>query len=297
MLLPVTRQAVLEARRAAMARRRRTGRPLRRPPPQLQPDAIRRAYLGALLAVLGRARDLVRQRLVPELPHLVAQADAERMDSRARLDESTNDVNRIVDEISDDWFREMTNERLAALARSFGHRVSDFQRRQLAKQFKALLGIDVLQLEPWLGPKVEAFAGESVALIKSVAQRHFADLETKVVAGLRTGQRWEDLADLIEERYGVAESSAKLVARDQVGKLFGDLNRVRQQSLGVTSFVWRTMNDNRVRDEHELLDGKTFSWDDLPAEGQPGEAINCRCFADPIIDELAGEDEAGGPAP
>lgn len=270
-----------------MARR---GSARRRPPPQLQPDAIRQSYFGALQGVIGRARELVLNRLVPELPRLAQQAAAEHADSTARLDESTNDVNGLLDQISDEWFAEFPNEKLARLAATFGQRTADFQRQQLSKQFQATLGIDLHKFEPWLGRRIGAFTGENVALIKSVAQRHFADLETKLVAGLRSGQRWEDLAQLLQDRYGVAESSAKLVARDQVGKLFGDLNRVRQGKLGVTSFVWRTMNDNRVRDEHELLDGRTFSWSSLPQEGAPGEPINCRCWAEPDLSDLPASD-------
>lgn len=279
------RLAVLMARRAVLQSSARA----RRPPPQLQPDAIRRSYFAALREVIGFARSLEQRHLVPELQRLATQAAAERVDSATRLDESTGEVNRIIDLISDEWFKEFPNERLARLAEKFGRRTADFQRAQLSKQFQAKLGIDVVGAEPWLGKAVGSFAGENVALIKSVAQRHFADLETKLVSGLRQGQRWEDLAGLIEERYGVAESSAKLVARDQVGKLFGDVNRIRQSNLGVTSFVWRSMADNRVRDEHELLNGETFPWDAPPEEGIPGEAINCRCFADPVLDDGAAE--------
>jgi len=202
-----------------------------------------------------------------------------------RVDE-TVDLNRIIDAVTDAWFSEFPNQVLAKLAETFAERTSDFQREQLAKQFKAALGIDIYRSEPWLAPRIADFTAENVALIKSVAQRHFTDLETKLSAGLREGQRWEDLATLIEDRYGVAESSAKLVARDQVGKLYGDLNATRQQNLGVTSFTWRTMSDNRVRDEHELLEGKTFEWSDLPEEGQPGEPINCRCWAEPDLSGL-----------
>lgn len=263
----------------------------KRMPRQQQPDAIRLAYFAALLKVMGTLRELVREKLEPELPHLVERAALARADSVARLDE-TSSLNKIIDAIAEEWFATFTNEQLAELVGTFATRTADFQREQLAKQFKARLGIDIYRSEPWLAPKIADFTSENAALIKSVAQRHLSDLETKVAAGLREGQRWEDLATLIEDRYGVAESSAKLVARDQVGKLYGDLNATRQQSLGVTSFVWRSMKDNRVRDEHELLDGETFEWSDPPEEGQPGEPINCRCFADPVLDELLTDEAA-----
>jgi SPP1 gp7 family putative phage head morphogenesis protein len=279
--------AAIRARRAGMKAIGLLPR-RRRPAPQLQPDAVRMAYFAALLDAIGRARVLVRARLVPLLPSYAAEAALERLDG-LRRDAWAQSVNDLLDSLSDAWFAEWPNERLRRLAEVFADRTSDFQREQLAKQMMATLGIDVARYEPWLRPQIATFTGENVALIKSVATDFFGDLEKRLVAGLRTGQRWEELADLVEERYGVTESRAKLIARDQVGKLYGDLNRTRQTQLGVSRYVWRTLKDNRVRDEHAALEGKTFSWDDPPEDGHPGEAINCRCFADPVLDELLGE--------
>jgi SPP1 gp7 family putative phage head morphogenesis protein len=257
----------------------------RRPPPQLQPNAVRIAYFGAIVDAIGRARTLVRERLVSRLPAFAAEAALERMDG-LRRDAWAQSLNDLLDSLSDAWFAEWPNERLRRLAEVFGERTSDFQREQLAKQMKATLGIDVVRYEPWLRPKIATFTGENVALIKSVASDFFGDLEKRLVAGLRSGQRWEALADEIEERYGVTESRAKLVARDQVGKLYGDLNRTRQTQLGVSKYRWRTMRDNRVRDGHELREGEEYSWDEPPEDGHPGEPINCRCNAEPVLDEL-----------
>jgi SPP1 gp7 family putative phage head morphogenesis protein len=269
----------------------------RRPPPQLQPDAIRTAYFGAVLGALGRAREIVRERLEPELAALAAEAQNGRGDG-IRTDKDPASVNDLIDGISDAWFEEFPNERLARTAEKFATRTAKFQREQLSKQFKAVAGIDVVQAEPWLGPKVKAFTAENVALIKSVASDHFADIEKRLGAGLSRGERWEDLAKTIGDRYEVAASRAKLIARDQVGKLYGDLNRTRQTQLGVTSFVWRTMKDNRVRDEHAALDGETFAWTDPPEDGIPGEAVNCRCWGEPVMDEIAPmEATAGGELP
>jgi SPP1 gp7 family putative phage head morphogenesis protein len=98
---------------------------------------------------------------------------------------------------------------------------------------------------------------------------------------------------MLEERMGVAESRANLIARDQVGKLFGQLNEKRQTELGVTGYVWRTVHDNRVRELHEDRDGQHFDWNDPPEEtpddGHPGTPIQCRCYAEPDLTEIFGE--------
>jgi len=47
-------------------------------------------------------------------------------------------------------------------------------------------------------------------------------------------------------------------------------------------YIWRTAGDSKVRSSHADRDGKTFSWDNSPAGGHPGEAPNCRCEAEDV---------------
>lgn len=47
-------------------------------------------------------------------------------------------------------------------------------------------------------------------------------------------------------------------------------------------YIWRTAGDNKVRASYEANDGKIFRWDSPPPTGNPGDAINCRCTAQPV---------------
>ena len=66
-------------------------------------------------------------------------------------------------------------------------------------------------------------------------------------------------------------------------RLAGRINVERQQALGVDRYVWRSRDDAFVRDLHPDHDDKTFFWDEPPEGGHPGEAGNCRCFAEPFV--------------
>ena len=46
---------------------------------------------------------------------------------------------------------------------------------------------------------------------------------------------------------------------------------------------WRTVGDSRVRTAHRAREGQIFAWDKPPSDGHPGQPINCRCYAEPII--------------
>jgi SPP1 gp7 family putative phage head morphogenesis protein len=282
--------AEIRVRRAMMARsgRRRSTRAL---PRQLQPDAIRLSYFGALRAMVREASTRVLTALKPRFAEFVRDYAPTKRDS---LHADAIDFNSFFDSIARDFFKEWGNTRFAQLARSIANRTASFQHQELGKQFKAAFGIDILKVEPWLLPRVQAFTTENVALVKSIPERYLGDVESQIIRGMRQGVRWEDLAGTIEQRTGVAESHAQLVARDQVGKFFGSLNEERQRDLGVDSFRWRTARDNRVRESHERLEGKVFRWDDPPPgrDGEPiipGDEINCRCQAEPLLEDLIAE--------
>lgn len=62
----------------------------------------------------------------------------------------------------------------------------------------------------------------------------------------------------------------------------GLINQLRQQDLGIERYIWRSQDDAKVRDSHAEYDDQVFRWDESPAGGHPGQAHNCRCYAEPI---------------
>jgi len=63
------------------------------------------------------------------------------------------------------------------------------------------------------------------------------------------------------------------------------------QAKGTEGYIWRTMQDDLVRDSHEVLEDHFFTWDDPPVineygtRGHPGMDYNCRCHAEPFTKE------------
>lgn len=62
----------------------------------------------------------------------------------------------------------------------------------------------------------------------------------------------------------------------------GLINQLRQEDLGIVQYIWRSGDDDKVRDSHAAYDDRVFRWDGPPEGGHPGEAHNCRCYAEPI---------------
>lgn len=273
-------------------------------PRQAEPLAQQRRYAKRIKRrVLESAMVLVRELLIPHLEALAEQgskvATTKVTDARqfygdpvsglpyAVTDAKEIDLGEIMDEISDRYFETWTRKEFVKVVRPVAVEVADFEAQQLNKQLSAALGeaisLDIVGSEPWLQGAIADFTRENVALLKSIPEQFFTDLEKSLSASIADGARWEDMAAEVEERYGVAESRAELIARDQVGKFNGDLNRTRQTDLGITRFVWRTMGDERVRDEHVGRNGVSYEWNDPPEGETPGEPIQCRCYAEPDI--------------
>lgn len=256
--------------------------PRKRLPRAEHPTTIQLDYFRAIEPIVDQAISLVRREVYP----LVQRALAERNDG-ARFDAAN--LNAAIDRVARQFADLLRPTQLEDVARRFGTATSEFQREQLAKQIRAAMGVDLSSMEPNIVRLVDDFTADNVALIKSVPQRFFSDIEKQVTSGVRAGQRWEDMAADLEARHGIAKDRAKVIARDQVGKFYGELNQKRQENLGVTGYIWRTSNDNRVRDEHELREGVHFEWSDPPADGHPGEPILCRCYAEPDVESILRE--------
>lgn len=268
----------------------------RRPPAPLVPKRIALSYYVGLRDVLGYARELVRERLLSELPSLVERSALKQDSGDSSLREDAmppgKRVNRIMDRISELFYRRFTPKKLERLAERVGRATSEFQKAQLFREVRVATGVDLDKIADLnLTRRLQAFTAENVALIKSIPQAYFDDVEKGVIAGMREGVRHEDLAANVEERFGVSQSRAVLIARDQTNKFVANLSRARHQELGLTRYRWRTLDDNRVRDEHEELEGEIFEYagGGHPEEGHPGDAVGCRCRDEPVFEDVFGD--------
>jgi hypothetical protein len=82
-----------------------------------------------------------------------------------------------------------------------------------------------------------------------------------------------------------AKKHARLVARDQVLSLNGQLAKARQTSAGITKFVWMPSTAADPRESHEEFYGQTFTWAEGAGGIIPGEEIMCQCHARAVIDK------------
>lgn len=272
-------------------RRVRTGRL----PKQIFPRAIEAGYAREIVAIVESTKPAIA-RLHHELPDLLRSSQVARGDAlELRLD--VGEVQRaraIIDQARAALDVAVSAPMLERLAERYARATSLFQRAQLARQIKAAVGIDIIAHDRTLPALVEHFVGENVALIKSLGEQSLGDIEKIVARAFTTGQRAEAVQNEIADRYGVHERHARLIARDQIGSLNGQINASRQRELGVRKFRWRNVHDARVRPLHVRFERESelepYSYDNLPIENgrrvKPGEPPLCRCHGEPVFDDL-----------
>lgn len=266
----------------------------RRAPRSLYPLGLERDYARRLKRRLRLAAKACIQVLVDE-----DDGDI-RFDSSAR-DEAR--VRRAIGRVRMKYGERYTVVEDTLLAVQVEGRVEGYIERQTARQVKSVTGVDPLPTRV-RRRQAEEFVEENVQLIQSLGEEFFDKLEDDILKAYAGGARHEQLSKVIRERYNVSARRAALIARDQMGTLSSKLAQAKQQEAGCIGYIWRTSQDERVvgnpsgmyprgndrHGNHHDREGVFFRWDQPPHDGHPGEAINCRCTAEPVWYEEDVED-------
>lgn len=126
--------------------------------------------------------------------------------------------------------------------------------------------------------------------IRNWTEQNILKLRQMVQTSAFRGQRAETIVEAIQHNYQVSKSKAEFLARQETSLLMSKFHESRYVQAGLPEYRWLTSKDDRVRDDHEALDGKIFRWSDPPVcdrttgrKGHPGEDFGCRCVAVPIF--------------
>lgn len=241
---------------------------------------------------------LVNEVVKKHMPAIRKAAAAERENNRRKDD--AGDLMQAIQKS----FQSM-GEELERKTSSFGLRkkledLANLTRKLSIQEWKRTvhetLGLDIMDdyyLGEFYRQALQEWIDQNVSLIKSIPQEALSEMHSIVSQGFKTGATLTSIEKEIRNTYHVKRSSAKLLARDQIAKLNGQLTKQQQTDAGVNEYIWSTSGDSRVRETHKKLDGKKFRWDDPPVvtppgkpvrRCHPGEDYQCRCVALPVFD-------------
>lgn len=167
--------------------------------------------------------------------------------------------------------------------------VEAYHRRRIIATFRSALGVDIRPylLQPDVAAYLRQVVADNVALIRTIPQVAHQSLRDRLAAELAEAPfDRARLTTLLRDEYRSTGYRVRRLARDQTSKTIGRLTEIRHRQIGVRRYRWSTSLDERVRDTHRVHDGEIFAWaSPPPATGHPGEDIQCRCVAIPIIED------------
>lgn len=189
--------------------------------------------------------------------------------------------------------------------------VLEFEQKQWQKYATMTIGRAWEESEEWAIEALKEWEATQLSLIKSVGEKQIAMAGVAVREGVRNGIHSSSIAKQLQaDLVDLSKAKAKIIARDQVGKLYGILSQKQDENMGVEQYDWRTSADERVRGNprgkykrsipsHFLMHGKTCLWanptvwkvgdDFVPRDMtapmvHPGMEIMCRCVSIPRVD-------------
>ncbi len=261
--------------------------------PMKYPQSHDAAYRRTLLKLSNELKMNLKTLLAPAVPDMVAEVTSTLNHpaggTMVRYDAWQDDLRRIFANITKEMVTP-TNKAIKDML-VLGPKLNKFNKDEWTKLIRSQYGVDPTKEDPKrFAQLLNVWAKNNALLIKDIPFKTMNQIKEATIETLQSGRNVDDMQqkvyDIMSERTDVTDSRARLIARDQVSKLNGNLTRQRQEDIGVDSYVWRTVGDERVRETHEDVDGETFSWDSPPSEtdgNHPGEDYQCRCWAEPVL--------------
>ena len=251
-------------------------------------------YRKILLTYNNQYKKILKQNMSPFVMEMAEEATAVNLPTGDLKQDALgwqDRLHRVMSRIAKDM-AEPTNKAIKDMIR-VGPQVNEFNKGEWKKLIRSQYGVNPTSEDPEKYRSLLLnWSRNNSLLIKDIPNKTSRQIAEQVRVTLIDGTNTQDTANAIykimSDRTDVSDSRAKLIARDQVAKLNGQLTRERQQDIGVTGYIWRTVGDERVRDTHDENDGQFFTWDNPPSEtGAPGEDYQCRCWAEPVLPEFA----------
>jgi SPP1 gp7 family putative phage head morphogenesis protein len=125
--------------------------------------------------------------------------------------------------------------------------------------------------------------------IKGFLNDEIRKVRERIQENVFKGVRYDNIVEELEDTYQISKRRATFIARQETRLLNSEMKVSKYQKAGVQKFIWHARHDDRVRHDHEILDGKIFRFDDPPiidlktgTRGYAGQYYGCRCFMEGV---------------
>ncbi len=142
-----------------------------------------------------------------------------------------------------------------------------------------------------VGAVAQDIVSRQVQYMKSLpleAASRVSEIHARAMQAVISGERPEQLYEMIMQSGDVAASRARVIARTEIGIATGALTQARALAVGSEGYWWR-IEGAGTRDSHRKMKDKFVRWDNPPTlDGMTGHAgclPNCKCWSEVHIPE------------
>lgn len=280
--------------------------------PRAYPHGIERKYYRQLQSFFKPLTDYVNK-FISENTEQLLRGDSDDI----HLDEVPGDTFKEMIYELEDWLsiympdissqpKNSSNAILVSLGTT-AEEAKQFGDKEFQKTIEK--GIHVLPpvASEWWNNMRNSWAENNYTLIVSNAKNYVSKINTLTEQAIVNGWTGKKLKEEITNAtQGLSDKHCKLLARDQMGKLNGQITQAQMEEIGLDMYVWSTSYDDRVRDSHAVMEGLVCRWDDAsvvsydggktwvdrPSDAvqlHPGQDIQCRCVGLAYYPELTAE--------
>lgn len=283
--------------------------------PRAYPHGIERKYYRQLQSFFKPLTDYVRN-FVNENMEALLRGDSPEV----HLDAIPGDTFRGMIYNLEDWLSvympdiselpadSNNNVILTALGKT-ADEAMEFGNKEFSRILDKGIHVNLPTSAPWWNDMKASWVEDNYTLITSNAKNYVSKINTlteqAIVNGMSPGQLKKEILSATES---LSAKHCRLLARDQMGKLNGQITQAQMEEIGLDMYVWSTAFDDRVRDSHAVMEGILCRWDDAsvcsydggktwvprPSNAvqlHPGQDIQCRCVGLAYYPELTAEIE------
>lgn len=184
----------------------------------------------------------------------------------------------------DPWARRVANEMLTSVR-------ANSERAWRAESRRFTTGYRGEMANAQVGLTQQVLLREQVDLITSLPTKAGERVQTLATEAMMNGSRGPEIERELMRSGEVTEARARMIARTEVAKAQSVMTEARSRAAGSDAYIWRTAQDEAVRESHSEMEGQTVRWDSPPtlSDGtttHAGQIYNCRCFAEPIFPDV-----------
>lgn len=310
---------LLEQRLRKMTKRQIAAFKRRKPGKRQHPIAIEHTYAQQISGVMKKLITKSLDLLKPKLLSWGFHKDSPAEELQGYVDEMNAEIERMM-------LVGYTSGEVMQLLIETTEKLFKYNKNYWDAQVTLVTGTPLSTSYSWWTDTRKLWEQENHRLIKNLSTEYVTKLNSTLVTAYESGWSFTETVNAIQKLAdGISGYRARLIARDQVGKLQYAVTKEQFASVGMDGYIWETARDERVRGNplgrypkalpsHWTIDYRVckfsdptvFSLDagetwipryaDMPLV-HPGQAIMCRCVAAPYwvpLIERAQERITGG---